>query len=56
MARRLSVFDVDLAHAILDAELNLFDGHAPRGFQLAAVLVDDVLQMLGTLEEPCITR
>ena len=35
---------VDLAHAVPDAELNLLDRHAPGGFQLAAVLVDDVLQ------------
>src|SRR5271157_2444684 len=39
--------DVDLAHAVLDAELDLLDRHAPGGLQLAAVLVDDVLQMLG---------
>jgi hypothetical protein len=38
--------DVDLAHAVLDAALDLLDRHAP-GRLLAAVLgVDDVLQVL----------
>ena len=39
--------DVDFANAVLDAELDLFDGHAPGLLQLAAVLVHDVLQVLG---------
>ena len=39
--------DVDFADAVADAELNLFDRHAPGFLQLAAVLVDDVLEFLG---------
>ncbi len=36
--------DVDLAHAILDAALDLFDRHAPGRLHLAAIFVDDLLQ------------
>ena len=39
--------DVDFADAVADAELNLLDRHAPGFLELAAVLVDDVLQVLG---------
>ncbi len=38
--------DVDLAHAMLDAALDLFDRHAPGLRHLPAILVDDVLQFL----------
>jgi uncharacterized protein YaiI (UPF0178 family) len=38
--------DVDLAHAVLDAALDLLDRHAPGLRHLAAELVDDVLQVL----------
>ena len=38
--------DVDLAHAVLDTKLNLFHRHAVGLLHLAAVLVDDVLQVL----------
>src|SRR5664279_2415298 len=38
---------VDLAHAVLDAELDLFHRHSPSLLQLATVLVHDVLQVLG---------
>ena len=37
---------VDLADAVLDAALDLLDRHAAGRLQLAAVLVDDVLQLL----------
>ncbi len=39
--------DIDLAHAVLDAALDLFHRHAPGLGNGAAVLVDDVLQFLG---------
>src|SRR5271169_896635 len=38
--------DIDLAHAVLDAALNLGDRHAPGRFHLAAIGVDDLLQVL----------
>ena len=38
--------DVDLAHPVLDATLDLLHRHAPGLGHLAAVLVDDVLEVL----------
>src|SRR5690242_4180712 len=38
--------NVDLADAIADTQLDFFDRYAPRWLQLAAKLVDDVLQIL----------
>src|SRR5512133_2921448 len=38
--------DVDLAHAISNSELNLFDRSSPRRLQADTILVDDVLQIL----------
>src|SRR5438045_3859001 len=38
--------NIYLAHTVLDASLNFFDGDAPRLLELAAIFVDDVLQVL----------
>ena len=39
--------DVDLAHAVLDAALDLLDRDAPGRLDVAAVVVDELLQILG---------
>ena len=49
--------DVDLADAVLNAELNFFDGDAPGFLKVTAVLVDYVLEIFGNGGAmPCITR
>ncbi|MND66334.1 hypothetical protein D3C80_577260 [compost metagenome] len=37
--------DIDLAHTMLDAALDFFNRHTPGWLHLAAILVDDFLQI-----------